>query len=175
MCVNHKAVKNKFRVKFLTWERVLKLGRTCFCYCCVLSGFSFCPDICSEELEKLSHVVELLGKVWYFLHNTHLLFLLEKRYGENIVQPVYISVDPQRDTVAQIAAYRRGTKSSTPKAANTHWHSSLWFGRFNLTTEVIHIPYIKILFFVYYGNRFPFALCRFSSEPPCVDGNTGRH
>ncbi|KAI1792502.1 SCO1 protein [Ganoderma leucocontextum] len=51
-------------------------------------GFTNCPDICPEELDKMSAAVEKL----------------DKEYGP-IVQPVFISVDPARDTVPQVARY----------------------------------------------------------------------
>ncbi|KAI0753588.1 h-sco1 [Irpex lacteus] len=51
-------------------------------------GFTNCPDICPEELDKMSAAVESL----------------DKKYGP-IVQPIFISVDPARDTVPQVARY----------------------------------------------------------------------
>ncbi|KAF8819928.1 SCO1/SenC protein [Cardiosporidium cionae] len=53
-------------------------------------GFSFCPDICPLELEKQSQVVEELDKI----------------FGP-VVQPIFVTVDPGRDTVAQVEAYCR--------------------------------------------------------------------
>eukprot|EP00746_Dinoflagellata_sp_MGD_P165211 gnl/MRDRNA2_/MRDRNA2_94349_c0_seq1.p1 gnl/MRDRNA2_/MRDRNA2_94349_c0~~gnl/MRDRNA2_/MRDRNA2_94349_c0_seq1.p1 ORF type:complete len:318 (-),score=63.14 gnl/MRDRNA2_/MRDRNA2_94349_c0_seq1:43-996(-) len=57
-------------------------------YLLIYFGFSFCPDICPQEMEKQSLVVkridELIGPV---------------------VTPVFITVDPNRDTVAQIDSY----------------------------------------------------------------------
>ncbi|KAI0915435.1 hypothetical protein AcV5_003657 [Taiwanofungus camphoratus] len=51
-------------------------------------GFTNCPDICPEELDKMSAAV----------------LELEKEHGP-IVQPIFISVDPARDSVAQVARY----------------------------------------------------------------------
>ncbi|PFH33493.1 SCO1/SenC protein [Besnoitia besnoiti] len=51
-------------------------------------GFTFCPDICPQELEKMAQVIEII----------------DKEYGE-VVQPIFISVDPKRDTVAQVKSY----------------------------------------------------------------------
>ncbi|KAF8823104.1 SCO1/SenC protein [Cardiosporidium cionae] len=53
-------------------------------------GFSFCPDICPLELEKQSQVIEELDKI----------------FGP-VVQPIFVTVDPGRDTVAQVEAYCR--------------------------------------------------------------------
>ena len=52
-------------------------------------GFTFCPDICPEELEKIAAAIDLV----------------EKSTGVK-VQPVFISVDPDRDTPAKIKVRR---------------------------------------------------------------------
>ncbi|XP_034983482.2 protein SCO2 homolog, mitochondrial [Zootoca vivipara] len=54
-------------------------------------GFTHCPDICPEQLEKMSRVVELLDG------ESHL----------PRVQPVFITVDPERDDVPAVAKYIR--------------------------------------------------------------------
>lgn len=62
-------------------------------YTLLYFGFSFCPDICPSELVKV-------GKV---------LNELTKRYSKDgktcPVQPLFISVDPARDTVGQLKHY----------------------------------------------------------------------
>lgn len=52
-------------------------------------GFTHCPDICPDELEKLVQVVKQL----------------EAEACLPLVQPVFITVDPARDDVAAMARY----------------------------------------------------------------------
>jgi len=59
------------------------LGQWCFFY----FGFTHCPDICPEELEKVADIVDMLEKE-----------------GKTI-QPIFITVDPKRDGVREIAEY----------------------------------------------------------------------
>ncbi|XP_018416238.1 PREDICTED: protein SCO2 homolog, mitochondrial [Nanorana parkeri] len=54
-------------------------------------GFTHCPDICPDELQKLCSVVSLL----------------EKEPTVPPVLPVFITVDPERDSVAELAKYVR--------------------------------------------------------------------
>ncbi|CAI5471741.1 unnamed protein product [Closterium sp. Yama58-4] len=51
-------------------------------------GFTFCPDICPSELIKIAQAVDLV----------------EKQVGVRVV-PVFISVDPERDTAEQVKEY----------------------------------------------------------------------
>jgi len=51
-------------------------------------GFTHCPDVCPEELEKLGEIVDLVGL-----------------YTKQKTQPIFISVDPKRDTPAMITQY----------------------------------------------------------------------
>uniref|UniRef100_A0A1A8PSJ9 SCO cytochrome oxidase deficient homolog 2 n=1 Tax=Nothobranchius rachovii TaxID=451742 RepID=A0A1A8PSJ9_9TELE len=52
-------------------------------------GFTHCPDICPDELEKLSAVVSAL----------------DQNPSMPPVQPIFITVDPERDDVASLARY----------------------------------------------------------------------
>ncbi|NXK24955.1 SCO2 protein, partial [Arenaria interpres] len=54
-------------------------------------GFTHCPDICPEELGKLSRAVELL----------------EQEPGLPPLQPLFITVDPERDDAAALGHYLR--------------------------------------------------------------------
>lgn len=53
-------------------------------------GYSFCPDVCPLELAKLS---------------TALYRLEDEGYDTSLFQPVFISVDPERDTVEALQDY----------------------------------------------------------------------
>jgi protein SCO1/2 len=57
-------------------------------YLLIYFGFSLCPDICPQEMEKQTHAVELI----------------DKELGP-IVTPVFISVDPRRDSVEVVDEY----------------------------------------------------------------------
>ncbi|NXR75327.1 SCO2 protein, partial [Pycnonotus jocosus] len=54
-------------------------------------GFTHCPDVCPEELEKLSRAVELL----------------ESDPALPPVQPLFVTVDPERDDAAALERYVR--------------------------------------------------------------------
>ena len=62
-------------------------------YQLVYFGFTYCPDICPEEMQKQATVVDLVDKA---LKGTGL---------EESVQPIFITVDPRRDTLAQTRMY----------------------------------------------------------------------
>ncbi len=53
----------------------------------VYFGFSYCPDICPTDLQEISRALALLGP-----------------QGETI-QPVFITLDPERDTAEHLAGY----------------------------------------------------------------------
>src|SRR6478736_882735 len=53
----------------------------------VYFGYTSCPDICPTDLQQIGAAIESLGKA-----------------GE-AVQPLFITLDPKRDTTARLAAY----------------------------------------------------------------------
>eukprot|EP00271_Cylindrocystis_brebissonii_P008956 TRINITY_DN23512_c0_g1_i1.p1 TRINITY_DN23512_c0_g1~~TRINITY_DN23512_c0_g1_i1.p1 ORF type:complete len:380 (+),score=58.40 TRINITY_DN23512_c0_g1_i1:220-1359(+) len=54
----------------------------------VYFGFTNCPDICPDELNKLAAAVDIV-----------------ERKGGVKIRPVFISIDPERDTVEQVRLY----------------------------------------------------------------------
>ena len=60
----------------------------------VFLGFTHCPDICPDELEKMVRAVDLVEKVGV-------------KTALPIV-PIFITVDPERDNVQAVAKYVKG-------------------------------------------------------------------
>jgi protein SCO1 len=54
----------------------------------VYFGFTHCPDICPEELDKMAHMIDLV----------------EEKYP-GMMRPVFITCDPARDTPAVVKSY----------------------------------------------------------------------
>lgn len=59
-------------------------------YMLVYFGYTFCPDICPASLQAMSEALDLLGA------------------QADKVQPIFITVDPSRDTPEQMADYVNG-------------------------------------------------------------------
>ncbi|MFM8375225.1 MAG: SCO family protein, partial [Phenylobacterium sp.] len=53
----------------------------------IFFGFTFCPDVCPTTLDTLGRTLDLLGR------------------DRDKVRIVFVSVDPERDTPAKMAAY----------------------------------------------------------------------
>lgn len=80
-------------------------------------GFTHCPDICPDELEKMIEVVDVIGKNpeggdehGYAKDVTHCLFLLSKDAIKSFpnLTPILITIDPDRDSVDAMAQYVKG-------------------------------------------------------------------
>ncbi|TFY78629.1 hypothetical protein EWM64_g5381 [Hericium alpestre] len=67
-------------------------------------GFTNCPDICPDELDKMSAAVDELGVSHLPPSFSSSDQYADKQFGP-IVQPVFISVDPARDSVGQMQRY----------------------------------------------------------------------
>ena len=63
-------------------------------YALLYFGFTACPEICPTELKKMKAIIEKLDR--------------HADVGEGRVQPVFISVDPKRDTVERVSKYIKG-------------------------------------------------------------------
>lgn len=70
-------------------------------------GFTHCPDICPDELEKMSAVVDELCKYFRSIENNIFQFIFFlANYSENHkIQPLFITVDPERDTKEIVGKY----------------------------------------------------------------------
>jgi protein SCO1/2 len=77
-------------------------------------GFTYCPDICPNELVKMGEVVSMLGirtivaraSAWHHILICVMLLVAEDQ--KCMVRPVFISLDPSRDTVGQVKSYLKG-------------------------------------------------------------------
>lgn len=56
-------------------------------YMLIFFGYTYCPDVCPTELQVMTHALDTMGAA-----------------GERIA-PVFITVDPERDTVEQMKSY----------------------------------------------------------------------
>ncbi len=97
-------------------------------------GFTSCPDICPDELDKMTEALNMMGAPQLLLDNAGALLVMRCRYRRNptqlaiaatsdllpmtvtvlqragknssaAIQPVFISVDPERDSVPQVRRY----------------------------------------------------------------------
>lgn len=77
-------------------------------------GFTHCPDICPEEMEKMSLVIDELGNSnkKKFFSLLYMKYFTEKDPQASPIQPLFITVDPQRDTVSVVGKY---VKEFSPK------------------------------------------------------------
>ena len=56
-------------------------------YMLVVFGYTFCPDVCPAELQVITAALDQLGGL------------------ADRIQPVFITIDPERDTVPQLSLY----------------------------------------------------------------------
>lgn len=59
-------------------------------YMLIYFGYTYCPDVCPMELSKMSRALDILE---------------ERSIPLTQLQPLFITVDPERDTVEQMARY----------------------------------------------------------------------
>jgi protein SCO1/2 len=61
-------------------------------------GFTMCPDICPAELEKMKLALDAVA--------------MAKHVG-NRITPVFISIDPKRDTKEKVEAFKKDYHADT--------------------------------------------------------------
>jgi len=101
-------------------------------------GFTHCPDICPDELLKIADAVDGI----------------EQKAGKQVV-PVFISIDPERDSVAQVRSYVKefhprmlgltGSKEQTSAAAKAY---RVYFTKANETEKDYLIDHSIISYLV---------------------------
>lgn len=92
-------------------------------YALIYFGYSFCPDVCPTDLQRMSQALAAFER--------------EAPERGRQVQPVFVTVDPERDTPAALKAY----------AAN--FHPRLWA----LTGDTGAIEQAKKAYLVYAARR----------------------
>ena len=70
-------------------------------YSLVYFGFTHCPDICPEELDKMAEMIDLVKSKFGPTSTT----TVNTRDGGGILRPIFISCDPARDSPAVIKSY----------------------------------------------------------------------
>ena len=68
-------------------------------------GFTHCPDVCPDELDKIARAVDLV----------------EAAAGAGAVTPVFVSVDPERDSVKQVGVFLLGTVLRCSRGVTGPW------------------------------------------------------
>ncbi len=76
-------------------------------YLLVYFGFTFCPDICPHELVKMGKAINKLDSMDLPMK----------------VTPIFISVDPKRDTVSQLKEYGKGKKEPLQSVRSDYMRS----------------------------------------------------
>lgn len=76
-------------------------------------GFTHCPDICPDEIEKMVNITDQLGEIVGFraklvLFRSCRLFPDKDPSCPNVT-PLFFTVDPDRDTVETVKKYVSGS------------------------------------------------------------------
>ena len=97
-------------------------------FCLIYFGFTTCPDICPDELEKMSEVIDIVEKETEKKDNSSNTPSSANKIPPLV--PVFISIDPERDTTKVVKEYVKefhpkligltGTKEQCAKAARAY-------------------------------------------------------
>eukprot|EP00842_Homolaphlyctis_polyrhiza_P006442 jgi/Hompol1/679/HPOL_002515-RA len=60
-------------------------------YILLYFGYTFCPDVCPEELEKMAEIVDAMES--------------KEGFSQETILPIFVSCDPKRDSVESIREY----------------------------------------------------------------------
>ncbi len=88
----------------------------------VYFGFTYCPDICPTGLKTIGDTLMLLG-----------------RNAENIA-PVFITIDPERDTVEQLASYMPSFHPSIQGLTGTPQEIKAVLGEYKVYAQKVEKP-----------------------------------
>ena len=102
-------------------------------------GFNFCPDICPEEMEKMSDAYRMLKR----MQNTE-----EQFKNCDKVQGVYITIDPKRDTPKIAYEYATSFNKNFIGLGGS-------FEQIEHATKQFRIYYVKVMKFTI-RNLLPF-------------------
>ena len=98
-------------------------------FCLIYFGFTTCPDICPDELEKMAEVIDIVEKETE-KQNSNDNNASSSSLKRTPLVPVFISIDPERDTAKVVKEYVKefhpkligltGSKEQCAKAARAY-------------------------------------------------------
>ena len=99
-------------------------------FCLIYFGFTTCPDICPDELEKMSEVIDIVEKETEKQNSNDNNASSSSSLKRTPLVPVFISIDPERDTAKVVKEYVKefhpkligltGSKEQCAKAARAY-------------------------------------------------------
>jgi protein SCO1/2 len=71
-------------------------------------GFTYCPDICPNELMRMAEVIASLGATASNAHGSIRMLSADRLFADRdkqtagLVEPIFITIDPERDGPVQV-------------------------------------------------------------------------
>lgn len=137
-------------------------------YALIYFGFTTCPDICPDELEKMAEVIEIVEKG--INNNNNSKSKNDNNNSKiNKLVPVFISIDPERDTTKVVKEYVKefhpnligltGTKEQCAKAARAY---RVYYHKTNESSKDYLVDHSIIMYLIdkngdfvaFYGKNF---------------------
>ncbi|CAJ0745073.1 16430_t:CDS:2 [Entrophospora sp. SA101] len=84
-------------------------------YILVYFGFTHCPDVCPEELDKMTEVTDAIRN--------------DPELKGIVITPIFISCDPHRDTVEVVREYLKGLTGSFEKISKVAKAYRVYFSK----------------------------------------------